>query len=204
MTTPERRQILYSKILRFMKLNKANTLPIDLNDLCNRAGVDLVPLSTIVRDTGLTAEEVFAIWGNKDGTVNYHRGRHRIGYNDAAPSSRMRFTICEELAHMVYGHTEDPDFNMFRQDYESQKYAQYDEEARIGAGFLVCHPRFFFTYDRYLKPAHLAELCDISLPCAEIRYEVYQKYKGEITSNITYQFTTLPRSRANLRRIISA
>lgn len=204
MTTPERRQVLYSKMLRFMRENRVDVVPTDLQTLCKRAGIDLVPLSAIMRDTGMGAEDVFAVWGNADGAVNSYRGRHRIAFNDAAPANRVRFTICEELAHIVYGHTADTDFNMFRQGYTDDKYAQYDEEARLGAGFLVCHPRFFFAYEQYLKPEHLSRLCGISLPCAKARHEIFTKYKSEIVSNITYQFSSVPHAKEHVRRVVGA
>lgn len=202
MTTPKRRQFLYSDILHFMKDNRVNTVPIDLNQLCSRAGVDLVPLSNIVKDAGLSADEIFNIWGNEDGSVTYFGGKHRIAYNDGQPSGRIRFTICEELAHIVFKHTEDPDFNVFCQSYNSEKYKLYDEEARIGAGFLICHPKLFYAYEHCLTPAHLSVLCDITLPCAKARHDIFKKYKPEILANPTYHFTNIPRTQKNIRKVV--
>ena len=45
MTTPERRQVLYSKMLHFMKYHKVQKVPVQLDDLCSHAGIELVPLS---------------------------------------------------------------------------------------------------------------------------------------------------------------
>lgn len=202
MTTPERRQTLYSKMLRFMINNKVNAIPVDLTTLCRTAGVDLVPLSKLLRETDLNPSDVFSLWGNEDGAVHVHNGKHRIAYNDEAPPCRTRFTLCEEIAHIVYGHTQDPNFNMFSQSYNPQKYAQYDEEARLGAGFLICHPRFFYSYEQYLSPESLSTLCDISLSCARARHQIFTKYKEEITSNIAYQFTSIPRTKMNLRKAV--
>lgn len=70
MTTPKRRQELYSMMLQFMRLHKLNTVPLDLSSVCRAADTDLVPLSKIIEETGLTESEVFQIWGNEDGTVN--------------------------------------------------------------------------------------------------------------------------------------
>ena len=202
MTTPERRQVLYSKMLRFMIDLKINSVPADLWEICARAGVELVSSSQIAKETGMSEEDIFSIWGNVDGTTNSFRGRYRISYNDTQPITRARFTICEELAHIVYGHVEDPDFSVAHQSYSDNKYAQYDEEARLGAGFLLCHPKFFYTYERYLVPQHLSELCGISLPCAKARHEIYTKYKPEITANATYQFTGVPRTKTSVRKIV--
>ena len=199
MTTPERRQELYSMMLQFMRLHKLNTVPLDLSSVCRAAGADLVPLSKIIEETGLTESEVFHIWGNEDGAVNAYKGRHRIAYNDKMPFGRVRFTLSEELSHMIFGHTKDPDFNIFFQKYASGKYAQYEEEARLGAGFLVCHPRFYYTYRRILNPQHLSEICKITLPCAVTRCDVYNKYEEEITQNMAYRFSPIPGTRADLR-----
>ena len=198
MMTPEQRQSAYSKMLRFMTKNGLNTVPLDLPALCSSLGIDLVPLSRIMNDTGLTAQEVFAIWGNEDGAVNMCGGTHRIAYNDRLPQGRIRFTLCEELAHVVYAHTADPDFNIFFQRYAPGKYANYDEEARLGAGFLICHPKFYYTHERLLTPKHLSEICNITLPCARARCEIYAKYRDEIKNNFTYQFAKIPTTPINL------
>ena len=202
MTTPERRQVLYSKMFHFMKLHKVKTVPVQLGEVCARAGIELVSLSEIVRGTGLSKDTIFSIWGNMDGAVNCYQNRYRIAYNDAQPAGRLRFTICEEIAHIVYGHVDDPDFNLFRQSYHSVKYAQYDEEARLGAGFLVCPPKFFYSYDKFLKPEHLSRLCGISLPCAEARHDIFTRYKSEITSNLAYQFSAIPQSSLKIRKVV--
>jgi Zn-dependent peptidase ImmA (M78 family) len=202
MTTPERRQALYSKMLRFMIYYKVNSVPVDITKLCQSANISLIPLSKIIEDTSLSAAEIFALWGNEDGAVHLHNHKYIIAYNDDLPSSRIRFTLCEELAHIVFNHISDPDFNMFTQDYAPEKYLKYDEEARLGAGFLICHPRFFYAYERCLQPEHLSSLCGISLSCAKARREVYMKYKDEITSNITYQFSCIPHSRESVRRVV--
>lgn len=82
MTTPERRQVLYSKMFHFMKCHKVITVPVQLGEVCASAGIELVPLSEIVRGTGLPENAVFSIWGNTDGAVNCYQNRYRIAYND--------------------------------------------------------------------------------------------------------------------------
>lgn len=198
--TSERRQELYSKILCFMKLHRVDTVPIDLPSLCKSAGVVLTSLSEIMYNTGLTPEDVFAIWGNEDGAVNAHNGIHRIAINDFLSPGRIRFTICEELAHMVFGHTSDPDFNMFHQSYAPNKYTQYDEEARLGAGMLICHPKFYYTHERFLSPNYLADICGITVPCATARCDIFKKYRAELEKNLSYQLSSIPRTKVNLRQ----
>ena len=73
----ERRQVLYSKMFHFMKCHKVITVPVQLGEVCASAGIELVPLSEIVRGTGLPENAVFSIWGNTDGAVNCYQTRYR-------------------------------------------------------------------------------------------------------------------------------
>jgi hypothetical protein len=191
MTTLKRRQELYSQMLGFMNKNKANVVPLDIFALCRRVGIRLVKLSELSWACGISPGEAFSVWGNEDGVICLYEGRHTIVYNDSKPLRRIRFTLCEEIAHMVFGHTADPDFMVFRQHYDQEKYALYDEEARIGAGLLVCHPKLYYAHKRILTPENLSEICNITLPCAKARCEIFDRYELEIRYNQVYQFSTL-------------
>lgn len=190
--TTERRQEIYSKIFQFMVDNNICSIPFEIEPLCKQIEVDLVPLTEIVAHTGLTAQEIFSIWGNEDGVIHRYQNKHRISYNDNAPHGRKRFTICEELSHMILGHTKDQRFCMCRQDYCAETYAQYEEEGRIGAGLLMCNPKFFYTYENSITPSKLAEICCLTLPCATARMNILSKYKAEIMSNTVYPFLPSP------------
>lgn len=190
--TPERRQFLYSKMFHFMISQNINAVPFCAFSLCRKLGIEVVPLSAIVRDTGLSEDAVFSIWGNEDGVINCWGTQHKIAYNDHAPEGRIRFTLGEELSHMVFEHTKDPSFNMFHQSYHPDLYEQYEEEARIGSGLLLCHPKFFYNYQEQLTPNHLACVCGITERCAEVRYEILTRFKDEITSNGTYPLLPAP------------
>lgn len=67
MTTPERRQVLYSKMFHFMKCHKVITVPVQLDEVCASAGIELVPLSEIVRGTGLPENAVFQFGATQTG-----------------------------------------------------------------------------------------------------------------------------------------
>lgn len=191
--TLEKRQQLYGIIFRFMIDNEiASSIPFEIELLCKRIGVDLVPLSKILSDTEFTAEEIFSIWGNNDGVVCRCNERHRIAYNDSVSQGRIRFTICEELSHIILGHTQDNRFNVFHQDYRPEIYQQYEEEGRIGAGLLLCNPKFFYTYQRVITPNDLSIICNITIPCAIARYNILSKHKDEIVSNSVYPFLPVP------------
>lgn len=197
--TLDRRQIIYSKIFQFMLKNGTTSLPLNIESLCEKVGVDLVPLSQIIQDTGFSNDDIFSIWGNKDGAINCCGDTHRISYNDAKPQGRIRFTMLEELAHMICEHTKDPRFNIFSQEYDEDTYLQYEEEARMGAGMLICNPKFFYSYQDVLTISLLANICDITLPCARTRSDVFHKFKAEITSNPIYSVLPTPLPSAGVK-----
>lgn len=200
MIEPKRRQQIYDRTFQFIKKNKVQYIPVDIDELCKSCGVGLVPLSRIVNDTGLSEKDIFAIWGNEDGSVSTYGNKHRIAYNDHRCAGRKRFTVCEELGHIICEHTKDPSFNMFCQTYEEDVYARYDEEARMSAGFLVCHPKFFFTHEWLLEPEVMSEVCGITPSCATTRYAVLQKYRSDIEANVAYRFLSLPRAVGGMRK----
>lgn len=190
--TIERRQEIYSAIFRFMLDNEINSIPFRPLSLCNSLNIKTVPLSKMVEDTGIPEENIFYIWGNQDGVINYYNGEHKISYNDTVTDGRIRFTFGEELSHMILGHTLNPEFNMFSQNYCPEIYEQYEEEARIGSGLFMCHPKFFYCHQQALTPNNLALVCGLTTPCAKVRYDVLTRFKREITSNAVYSLLPVP------------
>lgn len=67
MTTPERRQVLYSKMFHFMKCHKVITVPVQLDEVCASAGIELVPLSEIVRGTACQRTPYFQFGATQTG-----------------------------------------------------------------------------------------------------------------------------------------
>lgn len=191
--TTERRQEIYSTMFRFMIDNEiTESIPLSIGPLCEKLGIKLVTLSQITAATGLMDNDVFDIWGNEDGVMQRYKRNYKISYNDHAQPGRVRFTLCEELSHVILGHTKDKEFDIFNQKYSSTKYDRYEEEARIGAGILLCNPRFFYYYQRILSPIDLADICCITLQCAKTRYGILKRCESEITSNKVYPFLPLP------------
>ena len=185
MTTEDRQQ-LYSTVFCFMITHNINTVPIKLSPLCKSIGVDLVPLSQITANLNLFPQQIFSFWGKEDGVIHRYKDRHCIAYNDTVSTRRIRFTVCEELSHMILGHTQDVRFNMLNQNYCSETYLQYEAEARIGAGILMCNPKFFYKYESQITPNQLAELCELTTSCANTRFNILKKYKHEIIGNPDY------------------
>ena len=82
------------------------------------------------RESGMDEREVLALCGNPDGVLQRSGGRSCICYNDRRPPRRVRFTLCEEIAHHLLGHLDEPGFRMFRQDYREETYARCEAEAK--------------------------------------------------------------------------
>lgn len=159
------------------------SFPLNVPLLCETLGIELCPLSRIMKETGLSRGALFRIWGNCDGVILSFGGRPKIAYNDEQPVQRQRFTICEEVSHYILGHTEDPRFNLFSQDYDPFTYRQYEEAGRSCAGLLLCQPQYFYKNPKQLDPFTIATLFDVSWDCARTRRDTLIRFHDDITSH---------------------
>ena len=142
MTERDRRVVrLANELVR----RHALTLPVDVAAVCPIYGARLLSLSEL-EQKGLDAEAVFAVWGNRDGVAMASRRGRTIGYNDRAAEKRIRFTLAEELMHLLPGHTEDERFRLGEQSYDAETYALYEAEAKHGACMLLVPPTVYFRY----------------------------------------------------------
>ncbi len=64
MIDENRRIEIYNTAFSFMIENSLSSIPVCPEDLCKKLGIELIPLTQIIRDTGLNQNEIFAIWGN--------------------------------------------------------------------------------------------------------------------------------------------
>lgn len=197
--TPEenRRQKVYTTIFKFITNNHIATLPIDIEAIAKILNAKIVPLSQIVTEGRLTEQEVLNIWKNEDGCVHCYSDKHgqahyKVAYNDRKPYRRIRFTIVEELSHIILGHTACSDFNVFCQSYSEEKYRKFDEDARIAAGILLCSPKFYYHTAHKHDAKSLATICDITESCAKTRICVFTKFESEITRNPYYAALPVP------------
>ena len=166
-------------------------LPLNIEALCRTLGLELCPLSAIVRGSGMSAEEVCAFWGNPDGALQRLGGRFVISYNDARPARRQRFTLCEEVSHWLLGHLDEPGFSVFSQDYREEVYRRCEEEARLAAGMLLCPPRWFFAHEKELGERALMRRCGVSLACARHILADYARLGTELRACPTYGFVPI-------------
>lgn len=187
---------LYNTVFKFMLDYNIDTLPVSVQSLASTLDVELISLTQLIKE-GFEPKDIFSIWGNEDGVVTTytsHTGktRYKIAYNDNKPAHRIRFTIMEELSHIILGHTNNSDFNMFTQDYNTSVYNKLDEEARMCAGFLLFSPKFYYMYEKDLTLDIISDICMISKQCASTRCIVYDKFKQAIMSSHLYQHLAVP------------
>ena len=160
------------------------TLPVDVAALCRHYGARLVTLSELER-RGMSREAVFAVWGNRDGVAMASRRGRTIGYNDRAAEKRVRFTLAEELMHLLLGHTEDERFRLGEQSYDAGTYALYEAEAKRGACMLLVPPTVYFRYRELYGVGGIARLCRVSRACAWTAAQYYDENEKELRALFT-------------------
>ncbi len=162
----------------------ALTLPVDVAALCPLYGARLVSLSEL-EAKGLDSEAVFAVWGNRDGVAMASRRGRTIGYNDRAAEKRVRFTLAEELMHLLLGHTEDGRFRLGEQSYDAETYERYETEAKRGACMLLIPPTVYFRYRALYGLGAIARLCHVSRACAWRAALYYEQNEEELRALFT-------------------
>ncbi len=181
MTEREKRVVrLANELVR----RHALTLPVDVAAICPVYGARLMPLSEL-EQKGLDAETVFAVWGNRDGVAMASRRGRTIGYNDRAAEKRVRFTLAEELMHLLLGHTEDERFLVGEQSYDPATYALYEAEAKRGAAMLLVPPTVYFRFRGLYGIAGVARLCRVSHACAWTAAQYYEQNERELRALFT-------------------
>lgn len=113
MINESRRTDIYNIAFMFMIENNLDTIPVSPEKICEILKIELVPLTRITFETGLDQEDVFALWGNKDGVLQNYKERYKISYNDLKSEVRQRFTISEEISHHLLGHGCNSSFNIW-------------------------------------------------------------------------------------------
>lgn len=175
------------------------TLPVDVAALCRHYGARLVTLSELER-RGMSREAVFAVWGNRDGVAMSGRHGRAIGYNDRAAEKRIRFTLAEELMHLLLGHTADRRFAVASQRYDEALYARYEAEAKHGACMLLIPPTVYFRYRELYGTEGVARLCRVSRACAWTAARYYEENEEELRALFTAEPLRCPVGALERRR----
>lgn len=170
---------VYKAAFPFLHKLDVQSLPVSVDMLTDSLGIETTPLSQYI-NAGFDKDEIFQVWGNKDGVVQKSNDRIVIAYNDEQTLQRQRFTIAEECSHILLDHLENKSFSIFDQSYTYEQYQQCEVEARACAGLLLFPPNFYYDYLEHLPVEIIATCCGISLSCAETRVNVYDRYKESI------------------------
>lgn len=160
------------------------SMPVNVVAICHAYGVQLISASDYMH-RGLDPTIIFEVWGNSDGTSFSSGNSHVINYNDSMPLNRQRFTIAEELMHIVLGHTRDARFNVFLQSYTEEVYAMYEQEAKHGAAMLLMPPSLYFRLRARYGLDQLAKLCHISNACAWTAAQYYMENEDDLRELFT-------------------
>ena len=150
----------------------------NIASLCSIYGIKLMPLSLYL-ENGFTKEDFFISIGNEDGAASCCDGAYYIFYNDFQPHYRIRFTIAEELMHVLLGHTDDHRFQLGAQ-YQDVIYDQYEREAKLGASFILMPPKLYYTYRNFYNFKKLAWIFDMSEAAAYRAIKLYEREERTI------------------------
>lgn len=162
-------------------------LPVNIMSVCCSYGIRLLPASEyIIR--GMNPQILFGTWGNPDGSAVSLGDNHVINYNDMVPENRQRFTLAEELMHILLGHTKDHRFNAFAQTYPEEVYMQYESEAKHGAGMILVPPSVYFKYRAIYGLDQIAKLCRVSRACAYTVAKYYDQNEADLREHFTHKY----------------
>ena len=157
----------------------ALTLPVPIERICALYGARLLPLSELT-GRGMARDAVFACWGNSDGVALQSRSGCTIAYNDRLSNARMRFTLAEELMHLLLGHAADEGFYIARQSYDAATYERFEAEAKHGASMLLLPPTVYYRYRERCGLSAIASLCGVSHACAWTAARYYEENEAEL------------------------
>lgn len=158
-------------------------VPRDMISLCKQLGIKIKPLSEWL-ESGYTKEDFFRLARNEDGAASYFEGYGcGIFYNDFMPHHRVRFTLAEEIMHVVLGHVYD---DMFRANsvFDAERYAQYEHEAKLGAQILLMPPTLYYRFRSLYKLKKLARIFDVSVQAA-FRCRLYYEQNEDSIKNLS-------------------
>lgn len=186
MTDQEVVRIAHSVLQNFIKV------PNDLERFIPSLGIKIKPLSLYL-ENGFSAHEIFDIIGNQDGAA-MKSGGYYIIYNDLKPRRRIRFTLSEELMHIVLGHADDMRFQLGK-PYDTALYRQYEHEAKLGASILLMPPSIYYRYKNVCSLKKLSAQLDISEAAAFRAIKYYDehewvreyKYQPLCDMNVSYK-----------------
>lgn len=186
---------VYDTVFRFMVAHRVGGMPQNLERIAHILKIPILTVTQVSKKSGLSREEIIDLCGNEDGAVfacQYAENaplRHSIIINDdIAVNERTRFTIAEECAHVLLGHTQDSRFNCGAEAYDETVYQVYEQEARAAAGLLIVSPRVLQLCKNrgVLNAPTISTLCQVSLSCARVRIAHFEAHFEEMSRSCYY------------------
>lgn len=144
--------------------SRATSLPISVSEVCKRERIRLVSYRTgedLIRRLGLEEHTE----GNDAFSL-----RRIVFYDDTKPRQRQRFSIAHEIGHILL---HSPKSATVYNREPSPSDDPLEAEANVFASRLLA-PLCVLHYMNVQSASEIAELCNISLPAAIIRFERLQ------------------------------
>ena len=141
--------------------HKVSALPVKVKKICVSEGIKVWTYahgSKLIKQMGLEA--------NAENNDAFSIGRY-IFYDDTKPPSRQRFSIAHEIGHIVLHNTNGA--TVLNREM-SPNDDPLEREANVFASRLLA-PLCVLHFLNVRTPEEIAELCNISLIAAQIRFE---------------------------------
>jgi Zn-dependent peptidase ImmA (M78 family) len=192
----KRASLVVNNTLEFVHKN-VTSFPVDLKTIAYFNRIKLLPLSKQIAD-GQDQNIIFEFWQNTDGAAHVYCKRGHdiriIGYNDRKPPRRVRFTLAEEIMHIILGHSYDIHFDVNGGRFDPEIYAAYEEEAHLAAGLLLCNPKtcYRLDFERQLTESDLMRIFLVSRDCAYRTICDLHEYEQVIKNSPHYKKLNAP------------
>lgn len=137
-------------------------VPVALDDIAAKAGINIRPLGPNAQQTGISGEAFIDDDGQKI-----------VTFNPSDIRQRQRFTIAHEIGHHLLGHTQSG--KRFRDDLGNFQTSTYDADERDANAFAaeLLMPEtaidFYIRRKKVYDLRELAELFNVSLTAMQYR-----------------------------------
>lgn len=159
-------KIARDKAWRNLIKYKINSLPVDVLDVCKKAGVGVY---TYVNGKSILEDYRIQINTENEGFTTKINGKYVIFYNDTiTPKSRIIFTIAHEMGHIALGHAR-TGVTIWNRGEQAEP-APEETQANIFASRLLAPACVIKEMDIHTAE-ELQEITGLSYTAAKIRLE---------------------------------
>ena len=83
MTLKSERFEVYNTVFKFMIEHNIHSVPVKTVEIANLIDAELIPLSTLAKQSGLSSEDIISVLGSHDGvTCAYHTQNKNVHKNE--------------------------------------------------------------------------------------------------------------------------